>query len=380
MGVYMTALICDACGAKLVMGAGGKTASCEFCGLQYSLERLREKVQEIKGSVSIEGSVQARQTGTSEDVAQWHMLLNKYIAAFDYERAKQIVTKILEAAPSDAEANQAYGQLQTLQYFEIKNGTMAKYHGRDELISIPAGIEKIGVSAFQAMCFIKKVIVPEGVTCIDAQAFKSCSIQEIVLPESLLDIRADAFECSSLQVVNLPKNLRNIGASAFYSSGLKVVDIPGSVETIGSSAFNYCDLKELTIQNGVKNIGSFAFASSKSLTELVLPMSVIHVGEGAFAHCDNLERIVIKNDATQFKNDRTYISDSAWFSGDKHITSVVWGHRNWRDIQTIIKGSSSPYETKLWWAENKRCTYCGGDLSIFNSCKKCGRKNPPWLS
>jgi hypothetical protein len=55
------------------MGAGGKTASCEFCGLQYSLERLREKIQEIKGTVSIEGSVQTRQTGTSEDVAQWHM-------------------------------------------------------------------------------------------------------------------------------------------------------------------------------------------------------------------------------------------------------------------------------------------------------------------
>jgi hypothetical protein len=307
-------------------------------------------------------------------------VLKKYMAAFDYERAKQIVTKILEAAPTDAEANQAYSQLQTLQYFEIRNGTLAKYHGRDELINIPAGIEKIGVDTFKEMRFIKKVIVPEGVTCIDAQAFKLCSLREIVLPESLLVIGRSAFESSSLQVVKLPKNLRTIGARAFYSSGLKVADIPGSVETIEGSAFDDCGLNELTIQNGVKNIGSFAFASCKNLTELVLPMSVIHVSGGAFAHCDNLKHVVIKNDATQFIDDKSGFSDSAWFYWDEHITDVEWGHRNWRDVQTIIRGSHSHFETKLWWAENKKCTYCGGDLSIFNSCKKCDRKNPPWLS
>lgn len=71
----MSALICDICGGKLIMSAGGKMATCECCGLQHSLARLREKIQQVKGTVSIEGSVRVRRTGTSEDVEQWHVLL-----------------------------------------------------------------------------------------------------------------------------------------------------------------------------------------------------------------------------------------------------------------------------------------------------------------
>ena len=43
----MEALVCDICGGNLIMGAGG-IATCESCGMQYNMERIREKVQEIK--------------------------------------------------------------------------------------------------------------------------------------------------------------------------------------------------------------------------------------------------------------------------------------------------------------------------------------------
>ena len=51
----MAALVCDLCGGKLVMGAGG-IAVCDSCGMEYSTERMREKVQMIKGSVQIDNS------------------------------------------------------------------------------------------------------------------------------------------------------------------------------------------------------------------------------------------------------------------------------------------------------------------------------------
>ena len=53
----MEALICDICGGKLVMQSGGVTR-CESCGMEYTKERVQEKVQEIKGTVKIEGSVE----------------------------------------------------------------------------------------------------------------------------------------------------------------------------------------------------------------------------------------------------------------------------------------------------------------------------------
>ena len=75
----MAMLVCDVCGGNLQMDAGGKTATCQFCGMQYSVERMREKIQEIRGTVKVEGSVQARQTGTTEDVEQWRVLMHKYL-------------------------------------------------------------------------------------------------------------------------------------------------------------------------------------------------------------------------------------------------------------------------------------------------------------
>lgn len=51
----MAALICDLCGGKLSMGAGG-IAVCESCGMEHTQARMHEKVQEIKGVVRVDNS------------------------------------------------------------------------------------------------------------------------------------------------------------------------------------------------------------------------------------------------------------------------------------------------------------------------------------
>ncbi|MBR3809069.1 MAG: hypothetical protein IKK46_02055 [Clostridia bacterium] len=51
----MAALVCDLCGGKLVMGAGG-IASCDSCGMEHSANRMKEKVQEIKGTVMVDNT------------------------------------------------------------------------------------------------------------------------------------------------------------------------------------------------------------------------------------------------------------------------------------------------------------------------------------
>ena len=49
----MSALICDICGGNLVMDETGEFAKCESCGMKHSKERVKAKVQEIKGVVEI---------------------------------------------------------------------------------------------------------------------------------------------------------------------------------------------------------------------------------------------------------------------------------------------------------------------------------------
>lgn len=51
----MAALVCDLCGGKLIMGSGG-IATCDSCGMEHSANRMKEKVQEIKGTVRVDNT------------------------------------------------------------------------------------------------------------------------------------------------------------------------------------------------------------------------------------------------------------------------------------------------------------------------------------
>lgn len=87
----MAALVCDICGGKLVMGSGG-VAVCDSCGMEYSTERMREKVQAIKGTVQIDNS---NMVGTWMKMAQSASEAGNQKEAYDY------YAKVLEVEPSN---------------------------------------------------------------------------------------------------------------------------------------------------------------------------------------------------------------------------------------------------------------------------------------
>lgn len=61
----MAKLECDVCGGAIEIQQGGQIGICDSCGLKYSMDRIKEKVQEIRGTVKIEGAVETF-TGNSE--------------------------------------------------------------------------------------------------------------------------------------------------------------------------------------------------------------------------------------------------------------------------------------------------------------------------
>lgn len=205
---------------------GGQVAVCENCGVRYSIGRMREKVQEITGTVRVEGAVQARQTGTEDDVSQWRSLLDKYYAAGDFQAAESIVKKILEAVPSDEQANKIYDELQVLKFMEIKNGVLVKYTGLSETVTIPSCVKEIAYRAFESCTALKHVYIPESVTHIGRQAFYLSGLQSIIIPESVTHIESQAFYYSGLQSVVIPNSVISIGEGAFNCSCLESVTIP----------------------------------------------------------------------------------------------------------------------------------------------------------
>lgn len=90
------------------------------------------------------------------------------------------------------------------------------------------------------------VVVPEGVTSIDANEFYGWKyIESVTIPSSVTSIGDSAFyRCSNLKEIRLSNNLVIINDSAFriYNSletSIEKIVIPDSVVSIGNSAF-YC--------------------------------------------------------------------------------------------------------------------------------------------
>ena len=90
----MAALVCDLCGGKLIMGAGG-VATCDSCGMEHSAGRMKEKVQEVKGVV---------QTDSSHLVTNYLDMAINAIDAGNNAEAESYCNKIIEVDPANMAA------------------------------------------------------------------------------------------------------------------------------------------------------------------------------------------------------------------------------------------------------------------------------------
>lgn len=134
------------------------------------------------------------------------------------------------------------------EYFQIRNGILEAYTGREESIVVPEGVHTIGEGACKGCVSLKRVALPSGLRCIGDGAFKGCR---------------------RLEEVEIPSEVSYIGSYAFHRChALKRIALPASVKELGAYAFLYCDnLKEARIP-GVRRLGVQAFANDMLLERL----------------------------------------------------------------------------------------------------------------
>lgn len=90
----MPALVCDICGGRLKIGEG-KTAVCESCGMEHSLERMRQKYKEVKGVVHVDDAHLAE---------NYYALAQDAYDADNKSEAERYCNKIIETNPDDFDA------------------------------------------------------------------------------------------------------------------------------------------------------------------------------------------------------------------------------------------------------------------------------------
>ena len=106
-------------------------------------------------------------------------------------------------------------------------------------VEIPDTVTRI-TGSFYGCDMLTGVTIPEGVTSIPAECFRSCDeMASASLPGSLTDIGEGAFEfCYALTSLTIPEKVTSVGAKAFYCcEALKSITFAGKAPTIGENAF-----------------------------------------------------------------------------------------------------------------------------------------------
>lgn len=201
--------------------------------------------------------------------------------------------------------------------------TITNYKGKDTEVIIPAEIggkpvTVIGYNsdrgAFANNGNITKVVIPEGVTEINAASFLNCkSLTDIEFPESLAEISVYWNSWSSgdtkvpfdgtpwLEAKRAENPLvivNNILIDGQTCS--RDVEIPDGVTKICGGVFSGCTtITGVTIPNGVEKIDGAAFYGCERLTDIVLPDSVSFIGDLAFDKCTALENVTFPNNTVE---------------------------------------------------------------------------------
>lgn len=187
-------------------------------------------------------------------------------------------------------------------------------------VVIPKGLSKIDAFAFSGCKWITSVIIPDGVTEIGIGAFRDCiRLASIVIPSSVTEIGGSAFcGCFSLQNAEIPEGVDEIQDFTFYDcSSLTTVKLPETLRHIGDYAFAYCYfLDNVRLPDGLVSIGNLAFTECESLSFIEIP-NVTSVGDAAFSFCSFLKSMLLP--------------ESISGQSDSFMQNGVW----WREIPVL---------------------------------------------
>jgi Leucine-rich repeat (LRR) protein len=124
-------------------------------------------------------------------------------------------------------------------------------------------ISAIGVGAFKENTTITSIVLPSGLKRIEGFSFYGCTgLKDIVIPEGVTKINASTFTFSGIESITLPDSLTSLSEFAFVSCfNLKSIIIPEGVANFADTTFSGCSaLTNITFKNDKACNGNDAIA------------------------------------------------------------------------------------------------------------------------
>ena len=223
--------------------------------------------------------------------------------------SKGIYSKSVSRSKEEATASDCY---------DIRDGVLVKYCGKDAYVFIPNSVTDIEGKAFYHNTNIRTVVIPDSIKSIAAEAFSGCtSIEAIDISSAVTDIGEYAFAgCTSLKKIYFRGTETQWNAiSKGYGWDLNIEKY--DIVYKNSDTTELCEITDdgtllqydnsaenVIIPDSVKKIGARIFGNNNSkVKSITIPGAVHSIDSNAFFGCTMLETIVTE------KTNPVYISD-----------------------------------------------------------------------
>lgn len=127
----------------------------------------------------------------------------------------------------------------------------------------------------------------------DRTFYGRSSLKTILLPQGLTSIGKECFKSAGLVEIVIPQTVKTIGQACFYECrSLSTAEVNG-VSSLSYQCFSGCDnLTSISLGEGIKSIENQCFENDKNLTEISLPSTLVTIGQYTFQNCLSLTEIV----------------------------------------------------------------------------------------
>ena len=155
-------------------------------------------------------------------------------------------------------------------------------------------VTAIAEGAFFGMTGITSVTIPNGVESIGIYAFSDCTaLESVTIPSSVWRIAPFAFD-NTPWFASLTDEFVTVGDGVLiaYNGTSRTPVLPDSVRHLGGAFAGKEDLYSLTLGKGVLSISEMALSFSPALTSVALGLSLVYVGEQAFSGSEKITQLV----------------------------------------------------------------------------------------
>ena len=136
------------------------------------------------------------------------------------------------------------------------------------------GLTRVTVAPWNSVkALVRHVVIEEGVTSVNKDAFNGYSlIESVKLPQTLRTIGEDAFHsCTSLRSIDIPAGVERIEDTLFDDISLEEINMPHTLDFVSHQSIGDCsNLEEVVFET----IPEFEIAVNDSIVDFEVPPKI----------------------------------------------------------------------------------------------------------